>query len=54
MKKSIEEIKKFLGENEVIEEEKCPVCGGILITNYGYEISCTFCVDCGYNEYDYE
>ena len=50
-----EEAKKGLGRNEMIEEEnRCPECGGILVTNYGEMISCTFCVDCGYNEYDYD
>lgn len=48
-----------LGKNEffgdgVYEDAKCPNCGGILITNYGAGISCTFCVDCDYNDYDYE
>jgi ribosomal protein S27AE len=53
--KTKEEIKKNLGKNETIEENtKCPNCGGILVTNYGDGISCTFCVDCDYNEYDYD
>ena len=34
--------------------EKCPECGGILVTNFGAGISCTFCVDCDYNDYDYD
>lgn len=50
-----EEVKKDLGKNEVIEEDmRCPECGGILVTNCGDGISCTFCVDCGYDEYDYD
>lgn len=52
--KSRNDVKKQLGPDEVIEEEKCPKCGGILVTNFGPGISCTFCVDCLYNEYDYE
>lgn len=48
-----------LGENELFgdginEDAKCPNCGGILITSYGAGISCTFCADCDYNDYDYE
>lgn len=31
---------------------KCHECGGILVTNFGDGISCTFCVDCDYNDYD--
>lgn len=36
------------------KQENAPECGGILVTNYGDGISCTFCVDCDYNEYDYD
>ncbi len=51
-----------LGRNEAFTEDlyinpeagKCPECGGILVINYGEGISCTFCVDCDYNEYDYD
>ena len=50
-----------LGPNKVIEDRKCPKCGGILITNYGPGISCTFCIGnghidsgCSYNDYDYD
>lgn len=49
-----------LGNNEKFTEDvypnngKCPECGGILITNFGAGISCTFCVDCDYNDYDYD
>ena len=51
-----------LGRSETFTEDlysnpeagKCPKCGGILGTNYGDGISCTFCVDCDYNEYDYD
>ncbi len=49
-----------LGKSEVFTEEiypkggRCPKCNGILVTNYGDRISCTFCVDCDYNEYDYD
>ena len=51
-----------LGKSEIFTEDlyslpsagKCPECGGILVTNYGDGISCTFCVDCDYNEYDYD
>ena len=50
-----EEVKKDLGKNEVIEDDMhCPECGGILVTNCGDGISCTFCVDCDYDEYDYD
>ena len=52
--KTMQEVKKILGESEVIEEERCSECGGIMVTNYGPGISCTFCVDCGYNDYDYD
>ena len=46
-----------LGKSEIFTEDlysrpsagKCPECGGILVTNYGEGISCTFCVDCDYN-----
>jgi ribosomal protein S27AE len=49
------EIEKNLGNNEIIEEDKrCPNCGGYLITNYGAGMSCTFCMDCLYDEYDYD
>lgn len=54
MKKTREEILKDLRDNQKIEEEKCPYCGGILVTNFGSGISCTFCVDCGMDEYDYD
>ena len=49
-----------LGKNEKFTEDvypnngKCPECGGILVTNFGAGISCTFCVDCDYNDYDYD
>lgn len=49
-----------LGKNEEFTEDiypnngKCPECGGILVTNFGAGISCTFCVDCNYNDYDYD
>lgn len=51
-----------LGKSEIFTKDlysrpsagKCPECGGILVTNYGEGISCTFCVDCDYNEYDYD
>ena len=42
-----------LSDNEVLEDYKCPKCGGQLVTNYGEDISCTFCLSCDYNEYDY-
>ena len=69
IKEELEEIMKHkkkseikLGKSEIFTEDlysrpsagKCPECGGILVTNYGEGISCTFCVDCDYNEYDYE
>ncbi len=44
-----------LGKNEVLEKEiKCPKCGGQLVTNYGPGISCTFCINCDYSDYDYD
>ncbi len=53
--KTYQEVERGLGRTEVIEENmRCPECGGILATNYGEGISCTFCVDCDYNEYDYD
>ena len=53
--KTMKEVRKVIGESEVIEEEeRCPQCGGIMVTNYGPGISCTFCVDCDYNDYDYD
>ena len=69
IKEELEEIMKHkkkseikLGKSEIFTEDlysrpsagKCPECGGILVTNYGDGISCTFCVDGDYNEYDYE
>jgi len=42
-----------LAKNEVLEKDTCAECGGQLITNYGMGISCTFCIDCGNNDYDY-
>ena len=69
IKEELEEIMKHkkkseikLGKSEIFTEDlysrpsagKCPECGGILVTNYGDGISCTFCVDCDYNEYDYD
>jgi len=51
---SIKEVKAMLGESEDLEEdERCPRCGGYLVTNYGPGISCTICVDCDYSDYDY-
>lgn len=53
--KTLDEVRKYLGVSEVIEDDLiCPNCGGIVVTNYGPGISCTFCVDCSWNEYDYE
>lgn len=48
-----------LGKDEVFTEDiysdcNCPECGGILVTNFGYGMSCTFCVDCDYTDYDYD
>lgn len=49
-----------LSKSEVFTEDiypksgKCAKCNGILVTNYGNGISCTFCVDCGDTEYDYD
>lgn len=43
-----------LGKSEEFTEDVCPECGGILVTNFGAGISCTFCVDCDYNNYDYD
>lgn len=51
---TMKDVEKTLGPSEVIEEERCSKCGGILVTNYGDGISCTICVDCGDNEYNYE
>jgi len=51
--KTLKEVKKNLGDSELIEKTKCPKCGGILVTSYGIDISCTLCVDCTFNEYDY-
>jgi len=43
-----------LGKNEALEDKyKCPKCGSQLIINYGDGISCEFCTNCDYNEYDY-
>ena len=33
---------------------KCPECGGILVTSFGAGISCTVCVDCDYEDCDYD
>lgn len=54
MAKTENEVRKNLGKSEVIEEKKCPECGGILVTKYGHGISCTFCVDCDYDDYNYD
>lgn len=49
-------ISKMEIENDEGEEEheKCPICGGKLVTSYGPGISCTICVRCGNDEYDYD
>lgn len=52
--RTLEEVEKDLASNEVIENTECPECGGIIVTNYGPGMSCTFCVDCSYNIYDYD
>ena len=49
-----------LGKNEKFTADvqpgfvTCPDCGGILVTDFGASMSCTFCVDCDYEEYDYD
>lgn len=52
--KTMEEVKKTLDSSETIREICCPKCGGILVTKDGPGISCTFCVECDYDEYDYD
>lgn len=47
-------VRENLGKSEIIEETRCPNCGGILVTKYGHGISCTFCVDCDYDDYNYD
>ena len=54
MAKTESEVRKILGASEIIEEKRCPNCNGILVTKIGAGISCTFCVDCGYDDYDYD
>lgn len=45
-----------LGKNEKFTADvrpgfgTCPDCGGILVTDFGASMSCTFCVDCDYEE----
>lgn len=48
---SLDEAKDNLGREENI---RCPKCGGILVTSQGAGISGSICVDCGYDEYDYD
>lgn len=52
--KTVERVKQEFPDC-VIEEIRCPECGGILVTSYG-PISITICVedDCGYTDYDYD
>lgn len=58
--KKKEKIK--LGKDEIFTSDLynnpeagiCPNCGGILITNFGPGIDVEFCVDCDYNDYDYD
>lgn len=54
MAKTENEVRKNLGKSEVVEEKRCPNCGGILVTKFGHGISCTLCVDCDYDDYDYD
>ncbi len=49
-----------LGKDEEFVEDvyhwnkKCPKCCGILIMKFGPGISHTYCVDCDYDDYDYD
>ena len=47
-------MKANLGSFVTIEEEKCLVCGGILVTRYGARVEMTTCVDGGYEDFDYD
>lgn len=53
----LEKIKQTLAPHEILEENMvCPKCGGPVVTNYGYGISCAFCLnhDCSWCDYDYD
>lgn len=52
--KTLDEVQNEIGNNELIEEKRCLKCGGILVTIFGYGISCTFCVDCGNSDCIYD
>lgn len=52
--KQKKDVEMDLSKSEMIEDYTCPNCGGVLVTDYGVGASLTFCVDCDYNEYDYD
>lgn len=54
MHKAYKYVKGKLLKCEEILDYKCPKCKGILVINYGPGISYTRCVDCDYDEYDYD
>ena len=43
-------------DEEFVEDNRCPKCGGLLIVNFGMGISVEFCAedDCDYEDYDYD
>lgn len=43
-----------IGRGERFAEEKCPECGGIMINLTNAGMSVTFCIDCNYDDYDYD
>ena len=49
-----------LGKDEYFTDDvqpgfgTCPDCGGILVTHFIGDMNCTFCVDCDYEDYDYD
>lgn len=36
------------------KESKCPKCGGILVANCGFGVRIITCVDCDYNDTEYD
>lgn len=52
---SFGEVKESAETTELTEENiRCPECGGILVASHGAGISGSICVNCGYDEYDYD
>lgn len=47
-------VLKNLKKDDMIEKRRCPECGGILVTSHGDGLGFTRCVDCLYNDFDYD